>query len=272
MTRVIIVGAAGRMGRRLVANVMENPEFQLAGATEFVESPFLGEDAGLVAGCGEAGVKITANLDELVKHADAIIDFATGGVMEAVRLAVENNCAAVIGTTALSAAEKGELAELAERGGRIVSAYNMSVGVNLLFKLVGEAARTLGPDYDVEIIEMHHNQKKDAPSGTAVRLAEEVCAARGWNYATDTVARAWSAPGRSMRSACIRCAAATSSATTPSSSPSTENELSSRTKHPAGTPSQKGRSGRRNFSPMRIPASTTCRMSWASNKFQEQSK
>ena len=247
MTRVIIVGAAGRMGRRLVANVMENPEFQLAGATEFVESPFLGEDAGLVAGCGEAGVKITANLDELVKHADAIIDFATGGVMEAVRLAVENNCAAVIGTTALSAAEKGELAELAERGGRIVSAYNMSVGVNLLFKLVGEAARTLGPDYDVEIIEMHHNQKKDAPSGTAV-------------------------PGRSMRSACIRCAAATSSATTPSSSPSTENELSSRTKHPAGTPSQKGRSGRRNFSPMRIPASTTCRMSWASNKFQEQSK
>ena len=132
MTRVIIVGAAGRMGRRLVANVMENPEFQLAGATEFVESPFLGEDAGLVAGCGEAGVKITANLDELVKHADAIIDFATGGVMEAVRLAVENNCAAVIGTTALSAAEKGELAELAERGGRIVSAYNMSVGVNLL--------------------------------------------------------------------------------------------------------------------------------------------
>ena len=178
MTRVIIVGAAGRMGRRLVANVMENPEFQLAGATEFVESPFLGEDAGLVAGCGEAGVKITANLDELVKHADAIIDFATGGVMEAVRLAVENNCAAVIGTTALSAAEKGELAELAERGGRIVSAYNMSVGVNLLFKLVGEAARTLGPDYDVEIIEMHHNQKKDAPSGTAVRTAQLIAEAR----------------------------------------------------------------------------------------------
>ena len=179
MIRVIIIGAAGRMGRRLVANVMENPEFELAGATEFVESPFLGEDAGLVAGCGEAGVKITANLEELVKHADAIIDFATGGVMEAVRLAVGNHCAAVIGTTALSAAEKGELAELAERGGRIVSAYNMSVGVNLLFKLVGEAARTLGPDYDVEIIEMHHNQKKDAPSGTAQTAAEIISEAMG---------------------------------------------------------------------------------------------
>lgn len=185
MIRTIVIGAAGRMGRRLVANIMASETLTLAGATEFVESPLLGEDASLVAGCGPAGVKITANLEELVKNADAVINFATAGVVESTKLAVANGCAVVIGTTALSQAEKGQLAELADNGGRIVSSYNMSVGVNLLFKLVGEAARTLGLDYDCEIIEMHHNQKKDAPSGTAVRLAEVVCEARGWNYGTD---------------------------------------------------------------------------------------
>ena len=185
MIRTIVIGSAGRMGRRLVANIMASETLTLAGATEFVESPLLGEDAGLVAGCGPAGVKITANLEELVKNADAVINFATAGVVESTKLAVANGCAVVIGTTALSQAEKGQLAELADNGGRIVSSYNMSVGVNLLFKLVGEAARTLGLDYDCEVIEMHHNQKKDAPSGSAVRLAEVVCEARGWNYGTD---------------------------------------------------------------------------------------
>ena len=173
MIRTIVIGAAGRMGRRLVANIMASDTLTLAGATEFVESPLLGEDAGLVAGCGPAGVKITANLEELVKNADAVINFATAGVVESTKLAVANGCAVVIGTTALSQAEKGQLAELADNGGRIVSSYNMSVGVNLLFKLVGEAARTLGLDYDCEIIEMHHNQKKDAPSGTDVRHGRE---------------------------------------------------------------------------------------------------
>lgn len=91
----------------------------------------------------------------------------------------------MVGTTALTAADKAEFAKLAESGARIVAAYNMSVGVNLLFKLVKEAATILGPDYDVEITEMHHNQKKDAPSGTAVRLAEVVCEAWDWDYDKD---------------------------------------------------------------------------------------
>ncbi len=185
MYKVVIIGAAGRMGRRLVANVMESQKLALAGAVEFPGSPFIGQDAGILAGCGEAGVKISADLDALLVDADAVIDFATGGVIEAARSAVKNNCAMVIGTTALSADDRAELKRLAlEENGRIVAANNMSVGVNLLFKLVKEAAAFLGIDYNVEIVEMHHNKKLDAPSGTAVRLGEVVCEARNWDYDT----------------------------------------------------------------------------------------
>lgn len=185
MIKTVVVGAAGRMGRRLVANIMESGTLELAGAVEYAESPFLGQDAGVVAGCGNSGVAISADYKKALEGADAVINFATGGVVESTKTALAAGCAVVIGTTALTAEEKKELAELAKSGGRIVSAYNMSVGVNLLFKLAKEAAAILGSDYDVEIIEMHHNQKKDAPSGTAVRLAEVVCEARGWDYDED---------------------------------------------------------------------------------------
>lgn len=185
MIKTVVIGAAGRMGRRLVANIMESETLELAGAIEYAESPFLGQDAGLVAGCGNCGVTISADYAGALKGADAVINFATGGVVESTRIALDAGCAVVIGTTALTAEEKGKLAELAKQGGRIVSAYNMSVGVNLLFKLAKEAAAILGTDYDVEIIEMHHNQKKDAPSGTAVRLAEVICEARDRDYDKD---------------------------------------------------------------------------------------
>ncbi len=185
MIRTIVVGAAGRMGRRLVANIMKSKTLTLAGATEFAESPLIGEDIGIVAGCGTSGIKLSSELQPLLKQADAVIIFSTSGVINAVQLATENGCSAVVGTTALTPADKLQLNELAHNGGRIVSAYNMSVGVNLLFKLVAEATKILGLDYDCEIVEMHHNQKKDAPSGTATRLAEVVCTQRGWDYNTD---------------------------------------------------------------------------------------
>ena len=185
MIKTVVIGAAGRMGRRLVANILESDDLQLTGAVEYAQSPFLGQDAGLVAGCGAAGVAISADVDAALAGADAVIDFATGGTAEAVRCAVKHGCSVVLGTTALSAEFRAELAQLAAGGARIVAAYNMSVGVNLLFKLVREAAAVLGVDYDVEITEMHHNQKKDAPSGTAVRLAEVICEERGWNYDED---------------------------------------------------------------------------------------
>ena len=174
MIRTVVIGAAGRMGRRLVANIMESETLELAGALEYAGSPFLGQDAGVVAGCGEAGVAISADCEAVLKGADAVINFDTGGVVETTRTAVAAGCAVVIGTTALPAEEKAELAKLAKAGARIVSAYNMSVGVNLLFKLVKEAATILGPAYDVEIVEMHHNQKLDVPSGTALMLANTV--------------------------------------------------------------------------------------------------
>ena len=183
MYRVAIVGAAGRMGRRLVANVMAAENLQLAGAVETPDSPFLGQDAGTLAGCGAAGVTIVGTLAEVLKSGvDAVIDFATAGAVEAARETVASGAAIVIGTTALTAADRAELGKLAASGGRIVAANNMSVGVNLLFKLVKEAAAKLGPEYNVEIVEMHHNQKLDAPSGTAVRLGEVVCEARDWKY------------------------------------------------------------------------------------------
>lgn len=185
MHGVVVVGAAGRMGCRLVANLIASGELDLVGAVEFAGSPFIGQDAGLVAGCGECGVKISDSLEQILASgkAEAVIDFATGGVIEAAQMTVRANCAMVIGTTALSAGDRAELKRLAdEENGRIVAANNMSVGVNLLFKLVKDAAAFLGIDYNVEIVEMHHNKKLDAPSGTAVRLGEVVCEARQWSY------------------------------------------------------------------------------------------
>ncbi len=187
MIRVTVMGAAGRMGRRLVANIAEAEDMTLAGAVEIANSPFIGQDAGEVAGCGKLGVAITGNAAEAVAASDAVIHFATGSVAETAELAVKNNAAMIIGTTALPAEEKEKIKTLAEQGGRIVLSYNMSVGVNLLFHLVAEAAKQLGDDYDIEIVEMHHNQKKDAPSGTAVRLAEVVCEATGRDYEKDVV-------------------------------------------------------------------------------------
>ncbi|WP_176015045.1 4-hydroxy-tetrahydrodipicolinate reductase [Victivallis sp. Marseille-Q1083] len=182
MFRVVIVGAAGRMGRRLVANVLDAADCELAGATEIVGSPFLGSDAGELAGCGHCGVAVGDDLAAAVKNADVVINFSTGGVIEATRTATSAGCAAVIGTTALEDGEKRQLRQMADQGARIVFAPNMSVGVNLLFHLCREVAGILGEDYDIEVIEMHHNQKKDAPSGTAVRLAEVICEAHDWEY------------------------------------------------------------------------------------------
>ena len=183
MIRTTIVGAAGRMGRRLVDNVMGNDNFTLAGAIEYAGSPLLGADAGEVAGCGKAGVPITADLAAALKNSDVMICFTNAGAFGCAELAFQAGVASVIGTTTLTPEERGKLHDFAAAGAKLVVAGNMSVGVNLLYKLVAEATRTLGEAYDVEIVEMHHNQKKDAPSGTAARLAEVVCETRNWDPA-----------------------------------------------------------------------------------------
>ena len=186
MQKILIQGAAGRMGRMLVAQVMNDPQLELGGATEQPSCPLLGQDAGLVAGCGACGVLLTADEDAALAQCDAAIAFTAAEPT----VALAKKCAAsgkalVIGTTSLTAEQKELLKTLAAQGARIVFAPNMSVGVNLLFALCAKVGKLLDEDYDIEVVEMHHNQKKDAPSGTAVRLAEILCEARGLDYAKD---------------------------------------------------------------------------------------
>lgn len=187
MIRVAIVGAAGRMGRMLVAMVMQDVELKLSGALEYDGCPLLGQDAGSVAGQGPAGVLISAQADDFLRETDAVIDFSS--VASTMSLAPRFAAAGVtvaIGTTGLTDSDKAGLRALTAKGARIVQAPNMSIGVNLLFALCAKVAPLLGDDYDIEVVEMHHNKKKDAPSGTAERLGEILAKARGLDYGRDT--------------------------------------------------------------------------------------
>lgn len=179
MLKVVVAGAAGRMGRMLVNLIGKADDMVLSGALEIPGNPLLGSDAGAVAGCGVSGVMLTDDPAVALDGADVMINFSTGGVAAAAAAAAKRGIAIVIGTTALSGEDKAAIRALAETdAARIVMSPNMAVGVNLLFHLAGKAARLLGSDYDIEIVEMHHRHKKDAPSGTALRLAEVVCEAR----------------------------------------------------------------------------------------------
>ena len=178
MLKIIITGAAGRMGRRLVANIAMDNDLKLVGATEYPGSEFIGQDAGSVAGVGELNVPILEDMDIALNTADVIVDFSTGNVLNNVKLAVEHGIGIVIGTTALTEQDLEEINTLAQQGGKIVLSTNYSVGVNLLFYLSELTARILPDDFDIEVIEAHHNKKKDAPSGTAMTLAQILCASR----------------------------------------------------------------------------------------------
>jgi len=182
MIKIILTGASGRMGQRLVAAVMAGGDTQLVGATERSGHAALGKDAGLVAGVGELKVLIQEDLAGLLKssQAEVVIDFtAPQATLKHVELCAKAKVAMVIGTTGLSAEERGRLKEIAKPI-PVLLAPNMSVGVNLMFHLCRIAAQVLGDGFDIEVIEAHHRLKKDAPSGTAVRLGEVLAEARGW--------------------------------------------------------------------------------------------
>ena len=182
MTRVVIIGAAGRMGQMLVRCCLRAKDLCFAGAVDAPECPVLGRDAGLVAGIAETGTVVQADLRQSAAAADVLVDFSNrSAVPEHVRVAAEARKAMVIGTTGLAPAEQTAIRDAA-RTIPIVWAPNMSVGVNLLFALVKRAAATLGLDYDVEIVEVHHRHKKDAPSGTALRLGQKVAEGRGQDF------------------------------------------------------------------------------------------
>jgi len=172
MINVIVAGAAGRMGSRLVALIKESNVLTLAGAIEGKGHPALGKDAGETAGCGKAGVPITNDLSPLLERGAVVIDFsAPEATLNHLRIVAQHRRAMVIGTTGLAGTELEELTSLARQVPCVFSP-NMSVGVNLIYKVISEMAKTLGDEYDIEVIEAHHRLKKDAPSGTALKIAE----------------------------------------------------------------------------------------------------
>lgn len=172
MVKVIIAGAAGRMGQKIGYWVTQHPELEYAGAFEALGSPHIGKDIGEIAGLGANGVIVGEGLESVIDKGDVIIDFTFhAATMGFAKIAAEHGKAMVIGTTGLSADNLAELKELS-KSFSCVQAPNMSVCVNVLFKLVKKAAEILGDDYDIEVIEAHHKMKKDAPSGTALKLGE----------------------------------------------------------------------------------------------------
>ncbi|WP_020677092.1 4-hydroxy-tetrahydrodipicolinate reductase [Geopsychrobacter electrodiphilus] len=182
MTRIVVTGAAGRMGGRIITLISETDGLQVTGAVEMAGHPKLGDDAGYVAGCGDLGVKICDSLETALKNSDLLIDFTFPQVsLQNAAICARLGKAMVVGSTGFTPDERQQLAEFAHQT-PIVFAPNMSVGVNVCFKLLKDLARTLGDGFDVEIVELHHNKKKDSPSGTAVRMGEVVAEALGRDY------------------------------------------------------------------------------------------
>jgi 4-hydroxy-tetrahydrodipicolinate reductase len=176
---LVIAGAAGRMGSRIVALARETPDVRVVGALEAAGHPALGRDAGEVAGVGRIGVTLGTDGAAVLTRDRVLVEFSVPeATLEHLRQVAAAGGRAVIGTTGFSAAQREEIAALGRRA-PIMMAPNMSVAVTLAFRLLPLMAKALGDDYDVEITEIHHRFKKDAPSGTALRMAEVVAEALG---------------------------------------------------------------------------------------------
>jgi 4-hydroxy-tetrahydrodipicolinate reductase len=181
--RLIVAGAGGRMGRTLVRTIDATPGLVLAGALEAPTSPLLGKDAGVLAGLPENGVKLSADLWSLSAQADGIVDFTVPAATIAnVAIAAQRRLVHVIGTTGLTESDDAVIKSVTSQA-VVVKAGNMSLGINLLAALVKRVAKALDEDFDIEIVEMHHKAKIDAPSGTALMLGEAAAAGRGINLA-----------------------------------------------------------------------------------------
>src|SRR5262245_18910296 len=199
MADVVVAGAAGRMGSRLVALIHESPDLQLVGALEAPAHPALGRDAGEPAGIGRVGVALSARPEDVLGADRVLVEFSTpAATLEHLRRSAELRGRAVIGTTGFSAAQRDEIKALAARM-PLMLASNMSVGVTVALRVLAEMARLLGDDYDVEITEVHHRFKKDAPSGTALSMAEAVAGALGRSLDTVGVYGRHGMPGERTR-------------------------------------------------------------------------
>ncbi len=178
-SKLVVVGAAGRMGRRIIALAAESGRFDIVGAIENERHPDIGKDAGLTAGIGSLNVPLGGSWPA---QADITIDFSLPEAADkTLQRCTTHGTALVMGTTGLTAAQQ-EALKTAARKIPIVYGTNMSVGMNVLFSIVGKVAAMLGEDYDIEIVEEHHRFKKDAPSGSALTLAQNICKATDRPY------------------------------------------------------------------------------------------
>ncbi|MFZ1767428.1 MAG: 4-hydroxy-tetrahydrodipicolinate reductase [Candidatus Nitrotoga sp.] len=180
--KIVIAGCSGRMGKALLEGILQSDDLELHAALEHTSSAQLGKDAGELFGSA-CGVKITADVEDALQGADALIDFTRPeGTMHHLEICIKLGVTMVIGTTGFSAQQKAQLGAAAQRIG-IVFAPNMSVGVNLTFKLLEMASKVLSHGYDIEIIEAHHRHKVDAPSGTALGMGEVIAKTLGRDLA-----------------------------------------------------------------------------------------
>ncbi len=177
--KLIVSGAAGRMGRRILSLSIDADEFDIIAAIERKDHPDIGKDAGLLA----AAAPINVKLDSVYQAgADVVIDFSTPAAADnTIDYCLKNSDALVLGTTGLAAEQREKIKAAAEKI-PVIYGTNMSVGMNVLFALVGKLALMLGDEYDIEIVEQHHRFKKDAPSGSALTLAENICFATGKKF------------------------------------------------------------------------------------------
>ncbi len=181
---IVVTGASGRMGQMLVRTVASSDRARLVGAVERAGHDWIGQDVGTAMGGAPLGVTVTDDLLEAIARAHAVIDFtAPAATVEFAGLAAQARCVHVIGTTGMTDDDLAAV-RAAARHATIVRAGNMSLGVNLLVQLTRQVAAALDEDYDIEVIEAHHNQKVDAPSGTALMLGEAAAEARGVSLAS----------------------------------------------------------------------------------------
>ncbi|OLB09919.1 MAG: 4-hydroxy-tetrahydrodipicolinate reductase [Candidatus Rokubacteria bacterium 13_2_20CM_2_64_8] len=199
MVDIVVAGAAGRMGARIIACLGEAPDLRLVAALEASGHPALGADAGDIAGVGRRGVPVTADATAALTAGRMLVEFSTpDATLEHLRMAAGAGVRAVIGTTGFSPRQRDEIRDLSSKAAILLSP-NMSVGVTLALRLLATMAKALGDDYDVEITEIHHRGKKDAPSGTAVRMAEVVAEALGRDLAASAVYGRQGLPGERTR-------------------------------------------------------------------------
>ena len=174
MINVIVDGAYGRMGRMIINGIEQAEDMQLVGAIEAANHLAIGQDAGEIAGVGHLGVSVSSNLPAIIDKADVVIEFTSpAATLEHLKNVVDADKAMVIATTGYTAEQMKQIQELAPKT-RCVMSPNFSIGINLLLKVVQDVAQVLGDDFDIEVIEAHHNLKKDSPSGTALRIAEVI--------------------------------------------------------------------------------------------------